>query len=58
MKKTGFYAITAAAVLAAAGAAPLSSQAAQDPYLAAPGRVDAVFPSLPRRWEPFQDFRA
>ena len=43
MKKTGFYAITAAAVLAAAGAAPLSSQAAQDPYLAAPGRVDAVF---------------
>ena len=43
MKKTGFYAITAAAVLAAAGAAPLSSQAAQDPYLAAPGRVAAVF---------------
>ena len=43
MKKTGFYAITAAAVLSAAGAAPLSSQAAQDPYLAAPGRVAAVF---------------
>lgn len=43
MKKTGFYAITAAAILAAAGAAPLSSQAAQDPYLAAPGRVAAVF---------------
>lgn len=43
MKKTGLYAITAAAVLAAAGAAPLSSQAAQDPYLAAPGRVAAVF---------------
>ena len=43
MKKTGLYAITAAAILAAAGAAPLSSQAAQDPYLAAPGRVAAVF---------------
>lgn len=43
MKKTGLYAITAAAVLAAAGAAPLSSQAAQNPYLAAPGRVTAVF---------------
>ncbi len=43
MKKTGLYAITAAAVLAAAGAAPLPSQAAQDPYLAAPGRVAAVF---------------
>ena len=43
MKKTGLYAITAAAVLVAAGAAPLSSQAAQDPYLAAPGRVAAVF---------------
>ena len=43
MKKTGFYAITAAAILAAAGAAPLSSQAAQDPYLAAPVRVAAVF---------------
>lgn len=43
MKKTGLYAITAAAVLAAAGAAPFSSQAAQNPYLAAPGRVTAVF---------------
>lgn len=43
MKKTGLYAITTAAILAAAGAAPLSSQAAQNPYLAAPGRVTAVF---------------
>lgn len=49
MKKTGFYAITAAAVLAAAGAAPLSSQAAQDPYLAAPAVWPPFFPSLPRR---------
>ena len=58
MKKTGFYAITAAAVLAAAGAAPLSSQAAQVHTWLRRAVWPPFFPSLPRRWEPFQDFRA